>query len=315
MLNDKTKQFLTLLLKLLIVGGAFYFIYERLSNESGLEFDRFQNEVLSKQPFYNILFVLLLSFINRFLEIIKWQNLVQVIKPISIAESSKQVLGALTVALFTPSGIGEYAGKALYFSKEKTKKIIFLNLICNGVQLILTIVFGTLGFLFFNTQFEVVSSKIIGIVFGICILFFGILWGTKQLSFKGYSIEKLIQKLNKIPKSIHKKNNFLGLLRYLTFSHQYYFLFVMFGVDQPYWLMMSAITSVYFLASALPTFNFLDFAVKGSVAVFFFSLLGVNDWIVLFISTLMWFLNTVIPVVIGSYYVWNFKLQSVKVQE
>jgi hypothetical protein len=51
----------------------------------------------------------------------------------------------------------------------------------------------------------------------------------------------------------------------------------------------------------------LDFAVKGSVAVYFFGILGVNEWIVIFISTLMWFLNVVLPVVIGSYFVLNFK--------
>ena len=74
--------------------------------------------------------------------------------------------------------------------------------------------------------------------------------------------------------------------------------------------MIATISSVYFLASSLPTFQFLDFAVKGSVAVYFFGILGVNEWIVIFISTLMWFLNVVLPVVIGSYFVLNFKTLS-----
>jgi hypothetical protein len=99
----------------------------------------------------------------------------------------------------------------------------------------------------------------------------------------------------------------LGLCRYLVFSHQYYFLFLAFDVDLPYLTLMAAVTSVYFLASSLPTFQFLDFAVKGSVAIYFFGILGVNEWIVVFISTLMWFLNVVLPVVLGSYYVLNFK--------
>jgi hypothetical protein len=70
---------------------------------------------------------------------------------------------------------------------------------------------------------------------------------------------------------------------------------------------MAAISSVYFLASSLPTFQFLDFAVKGSVALFFFGILGVNEWIVIFISKLFWFLNLVIPATIGSYFVLAFK--------
>jgi len=195
----------------------------------------------------------------------------------------------------------------LFFEKIKTKKVIFLNLICNGIQLVLTVIFGVFGLLYFNTQFHVISSTAVVILFGLSVLLFGIFFLTKSIKIKGYSIEKLIHKVNELPKSVHQKNILLGVLRYLTFSHQYYFLFLLFDVQIPYLLLMATITSVYFLASSLPTFQFLDFAVKGSVAFYFFGLLGVNEWIVVFISTLMWFLNTVIPVVMGSYFVLNFK--------
>jgi hypothetical protein len=71
--------------------------------------------------------------------------------------------------------------------------------------------------------------------------------------------------------------------------------------------MISVIACVYFLGSSLPTFQFLDFAVKGSVAVYFFGILGVNEWIVVFASTLQWMLNIILPVTLGSYFVFRFK--------
>ena len=71
--------------------------------------------------------------------------------------------------------------------------------------------------------------------------------------------------------------------------------------------MLATIASVYFLASSLPSFQFFDFAVKGSVAVFLFGKLGVNESIVVSITFLMWLFNLVIPVVIGSFYVLRFK--------
>jgi hypothetical protein len=114
-------------------------------------------------------------------------------------------------------------------------------------------------------------------------------------------------KISEIPETILAKNNILAVCRYLVFSHQYYFLFLAFDVDLPYVTLMATIATVYFLASSLPSFQFLDFAVKGSVAVFFFGKLGVNEWVVVFISTIMWFLNVVLPVVIGSYFVLKFK--------
>jgi len=303
----KAKQFLVLLIKLLIVGGAFYFIYNQLANNDKLDWEKFIILFQKNQSVAGISFILLLSVLNRFFEILKWQNLVLYLHKISLPEATKQVLGALTAGLFTPNGVGEYAGKALFFEKSKAKKIVFLNLICNGIQMILSIVFGIFGLLYFNANYNIITSKTVLILFGICFLLFGILFFSKKINIKGYSIERMIHKINEIPKSIHQKNIFLAICRYLVFSHQYYFLFLAFDVDLPYFTLMATIASVYFLASSLPTFQFLDFAVKGSVAVYFFGILGVNEWIVVFISTLMWFLNVVLPVIIGSYYVMIFK--------
>ena len=297
----KAKQFIVFLIKVLIVSAAFYFIYDQLANNDKLDWVKFTNLVKEKASVLGILFLLAFSVANRFIEILKWQNLVSFIKPISLGESTKQVLGALTAGIFTPNGLGEYAGKALYFDKKKTKKIIFLNLICNGIQMILTIIFGTIGLLIIGYWKWAIA--IVGISFFLLLASFL----SKNIKIKGYSIQKLVHKINEIPKRIHAKNNLLALCRYLVFSHQYYFLFLAFDVDLPYLTMMATIATVYFLASSLPSFQFLDFAVKGSVAVFFFEKLGVNEWIVVFISTLMWFLNVVLPVLIGSYYVLKFK--------
>ncbi len=307
--SHKAKQFLVLVVKLLIVGAAFYFIYKQLMQNDQLDWDKFTTLIQSKQSFGSIVLILLLTFLNRFLEILKWQNLVSVIRPVTVGEASKQVLGALTAAIFTPNGIGEYAGKALFFEKSQTKKIVFLNLICNGIQMVLTVLFGLFGLLYFNASFQVITTQTVLLLFGSLLVLLIVLFLAKRITIKGYSIEKLIHKINEIPKSVHRKNIALAIGRYLVFSHQYYILFLVFDVDLPYPLLMATITSVYFLASSLPTFQFLDFAVKGSVALYFFGLLGVNEWIVVFISTLMWFLNVVLPVIIGSYFVLNFKSQ------
>jgi len=174
-------------------------------------------------------------------------------------------------------------------------------LICNGAQVVVSVLFGIIGLLYlgyFKWDLIIVSSGI-----GIVILVLAL----KKVKIKGYSIEILVQKFNEIPRKIHQKNNFLAVCRYLVVSHQYYFLFLAFDVQLPFFTLMAAIASVYFLASSLPTFQFLDFAVKGSVALYFFGLLGVNEWIVVFVTTLFWFLNIVLPAVIGSYFVLAFQ--------
>lgn len=300
-ISHKAKQLLVLLIKLLIVGGAFYFVYNELAYNDKLNWVLFVEKFNKNKSFIGIAFLLLLSVLNRFFEILKWQNLVSYIHRITLFDATKQVLGALTAGLFTPNGIGEYAGKALFFDKSQAKNIVFLNLICNGIQVIISILFGLLGLWYLG--FGKWVTLLLAIVLGFGILGFGL----KKVRIKGYSIEKILSKINEIPKKIHRKNSYLAVCRYLIFSHQYYLLFLAFDVQLPYFTLMATIAAVYFLASSLPTFQFLDFAVKGSVAVYFFGLLHVNEWIVVFISTLMWFLNVVLPVLIGSYFVLNFK--------
>ena len=309
-ISHKAKQFLVFTIKVLIVSGAFYFIYQQLSQNDQLDWAKFTALFHKNWSIGGIAFLLLFSFLNRFFEILKWKNLVTALQPISLLDATAQVLGALTAGIFTPNGLGEYAGKALFYEKTKIKKIVFLNLICNGIQMVLTVLFGIFGLLYFNAEFNIITTKTIALLFGFVIVLLLVSFFLKSFTIKGYSLEKLVHKINQIPKSIHRRNILLGLLRYLVFSHQYYFLFLAFEVHLPYLILMSAITSIYFLASSMPSFQFLDFAVKGSVAVYFFGLLGVNEWIVVFITALMWFLNVVIPVLLGSYFVLNFKMKS-----
>ena len=303
MISNKTKQYLTLLIKLIVVFGAFYFIYDKLAHDEKLSWKQFSGILQHKFTLAWILFMLCFSVLNRYLEILKWKNLVSVLEKISLFTASKQLLSGLTAGLFTPNGIVEYAGKSLYFHKKDTKRVLFLNLICNGIQMILTVTFGLIGLLYLG--YTLYFFSILG--FGILVLIF--LFLTKNTTIKGYSINLFLEKIKEIPKKIHQKNTLLAIARYLTFSHQYYFLFLLFGVETDYFTLMATITTVYFIASSLPSFQFLDFVVKGGVAIWFFDKLNIDEYIVLFISTFMWLLNVVLPVIIGSYFVLIFKTE------
>src|SRR3954470_21062668 len=109
-ISHKAKQYWVALAKVLVLAGAFYYIWNALANNDKLDWKQFL-ATFENWTWPAIVTVLALSFTNRFLEILKWQNLVSVIKPISIPESAKQVLGSLTAGLFTPNGIGEYGAK------------------------------------------------------------------------------------------------------------------------------------------------------------------------------------------------------------
>ncbi|MEN9910129.1 MAG: hypothetical protein RLZZ540_3288, partial [Bacteroidota bacterium] len=83
----KTKQFLILLIKILIVAGAFYFIYDQLANNDKLDWQKFIVLFQKNQSVSGISFILFLSVLNRYFEILKWQNLAQYIHKITVAQA------------------------------------------------------------------------------------------------------------------------------------------------------------------------------------------------------------------------------------
>ena len=308
----KTKQFFFVLIKLSIVFGAFYFIYHKLTTNGNLDFTVFvdflsKNDVFSTK---NIVSVLFLTIFNWFFEILKWQNLVSFVKKISFKEALDQSLGALTASLFTPNRIGEYGAKVVYFSKSYRKRVLLLNLLGNITQMSTTIVFGVIGFLVFINKYNVeisyhrVSRLLILIVIVIGFSVFGI--KQKRYNIKGFSIERITDYVREIPSKIHALNISYSIIRYLIFSFQFYYLLGIFGVNLSYFDAMIVITSMYLLASIIPTIFIFDVIIKGSIAVYLFSFVGVNELTILSIITIMWLLNFVLPSVYGSYYVLNF---------
>ena len=71
---------------------------------------------------------------------------------------------------------------------------------------------------------------------------------------------------------------------------------------------MIVISSMYLLASIIPSLAVFDVLIKTSVAVYLFSFLDVDELTILSISTLMWLLNFILPSMFGSYFVLNFKV-------
>ncbi|WP_308993193.1 lysylphosphatidylglycerol synthase domain-containing protein [Mariniflexile litorale] len=308
----KTKQFFFALIKISIVVAAFYFIYRKLTSNSSLEFSNFlhfldENGVISTKT---ILILFVLTGFNYFFEILKWQILVSPTKRISFKKASEQSLGALTASLFTPNRIGEYGAKAIYYTKDIRKHIMLINLLSNLLQMSVTTILGAIGFSFFISKYPIqlnyskIWPLLIFTVVMITILIFII--RKNKFSIKGFSLKKIKYFIINYPKKLITYGFGLSLLRYLIFSFQFYYLLTIFEIQTSYLHAITIITSMYFLASIIPSIFIFDVLIKGSVAVYLFSFVGVNSFTILCIVTLMWIFNFVIPSILGSYFVLNF---------
>ena len=313
-LSYKSKQFFIAIIKLSIIVGASYYIYNKLLNNENLDFSKFISFLTKIDAFStkNIVFLLFLTIFNWFFEILKWRILVSTIKKISFFEALEQSLGGLTASLITPNRIGDYGAKAIYFEKQYRKRIVFLNLMGNVSQMTITTILGIIGVVIFYSTYDLDLNyqKILRIFIIIVIVVSFSIFGLQRSRFKikGFSIERLIEFIKNLPQRIHISNLGLSFIRYLIFSFQFYFFLQIFGVDIDYKSAMIVLSSSYLLASIVPSLAVFDVLIKTGAAVYLFSFLGVNELTILCISTLMWLLNFILPSMFGSYFVLNFKV-------
>lgn len=310
--THKAKQFLLLLVKILVVLGAFFFIGYKLTSSEKLDFEEFVG-ILDKYHVFSILNIsvlLLLSFLNWLFEVKKWQILSSSIRRNTTKRATKESLASFTAAIFTPSRIGEYGAKSLYYLKPVRKKVIFLNFLGNLSQMLVTIFFGLLGVLYLLSQMDLPFNSINGLLMATLLLApFVLYWVMRKFKWKikGYSVGRMEESFRKIPRKIRSRAVLYATLRYLIFTHQFYFFLMIFKVDLPYLIVISAIFTTYFLSSIIPTMMIFDALIKGGFAVWIFGLLKVPELVVLAIVLAVWILNFGVPALVGSYFVLRYK--------
>lgn len=314
----KYKRFIFLLLKLAIVTGAFYFIFQQLATNQLLSFTQLKQQffVLFSKNVWLLLLLLLFTDVNWILEIFKWKTLASREKKITFFEAYEQCFASLTASIVTPNRIGEYGAKAIYFEKKLRKKIMVLNLIGNLSQLAITLFFGIFGVFFLSFYVEVdmfsFNAPRFFLILSVLLLLyligknFGINKKLTELTFKVFRYSKILSL------KIQVKTLAYSLFRYLVFSHQFYFFLRLFHIEADYFTLISLVFSTYFIASIIPGLAIFDWVIKGSVAVFIFGFIDANPLTIVSITTFMWLLNFAVPALIGSIFVLNFKMVAEK---
>ncbi|MDC8001726.1 lysylphosphatidylglycerol synthase domain-containing protein [Aequorivita todarodis] len=311
-ISHKTKQYLLVTAKVLIIGLTFGYIFYKISYTKSLGFSEFKATIAAQASVsgYLLLLFLVLAAANWYFEILKWQSLVSVIQKMNFQTAMKQSLASLTVSLATPNRIGEYGAKALFFENSKRKKVLLLNFFSSGSQMLVTTLFGILGLLYFLRNFNVAYSVKTLCYFGIgVILLFaiGYYFKEKELLMKGFSFSKVFQFFKQIPFRIKRNVLLFSMFRYIIFSGMFYGLLQFFGAEIAFFDAMLLIFTMYFLVSIVPTFFIFDVVIRGGVAVWLFSFVNVSEFAVLATVLTIWIFNFVLPALLGSFYVLTYQ--------
>ncbi len=276
---------------------AIYIIYTKIN----------ENDFIAIPIKVNALFLLLfISIFNWHFEILKWKILVNTFTKIDYYTAFSQSLAAHTAAITTPNKIGEYGAKALFFKNTFRKKILGLTFLGNSFQLMMTLFFGVFGlYIYLQTNqalpFNTTSILVLSLIITIALYYY--LYST-------FKLKKIKSFLNNVSAKKLKQIGFYSLLRYLLFSFQYYFFLRLFDVNASYIDLFPLIWLMYFVSSCIPSFSLADFVIKGSVALYLFSKIGIPENIILTTAFFMWILNFALPAVVGGFYIARFKTEN-----
>ncbi len=296
------KQYQSLIagiLKVTFTLGAGYYLWQHTDLLS-IATHLFQN--LSIQI---LLIMLIFSVLNWFFEIKKWQALASEVQKIDFRQATKQSLVSFAISLLTPNRIGEYGAKVLFYSKKYQTKIFSLSVVGTSSQLLISLLFGIGALAFSKTTYleayPAVFSKKIYFVFLILLGGFFLLIYIKNK--KQYLLFK---------PSVWRISLIYALIRYLIFSTQLLCLLLYFHKEANILQILPLIYLTYFFSSLIPMFSFLDWTVKGSVAIWVFKDV-LNENIVVQSIGLMWIFNFLLPFLLGSLYLYRQSFSSQKV--
>ncbi len=288
---------LFLFAKLILFAGVLYLLYRQVSG-----FDQKAWNSFALVNFGSLFLAIVLVFPNIWLAYKKWDVTLRSLEIKTTQRIKTQSFFAgIVTGLVTPNMLGNFLGRFYYFDKEYRGIITAFTMLSNFGQFLASMTFGAVSIfllgelLVWKEADQVVYILLFGIVISYLIYFFidNFLGRFKQFRFAG-EFRRLLKKFRWFRTSIL----FLSFARFVIFTLQFSLMLNAFGVNWNLYL-IAAIWQVYLLTMIAPSLFLGKVGIKESIALFVLSELGLNEVSILFSTTLIWFLNTVSPGLVG----------------
>lgn len=293
-----------------------WFVYSKVNNQKNLfEFQLLIQKIDPLWMYSILVLVVLMMLANWMLEVKKWQYLISDLEPMGLWKATQSVFCGLTWAIFTPNRIGEYGGRVLLLRPRNRGKGAVLMGVGLFAQLVLTSFFGSLSIAWFITTFIDAPTAV---VFAVWILAAIYAMAFVLLYFNVHWIDYLVSKirfLNRIKPFFAVLEDMtsrqlthvllLSLARFVIFTSQYVILMLVILPDLPTISMVLMIFILFFVQAALPSLDIFDFSVRSFVASNLYAYITTQELAVMAIVSCIWFVNLILPAIIGSFFVLN----------
>ena len=258
---------------------------------------------------------LLGTYANWGLEALKWKRLMQQTQRIGFAEAFRGVLTGVSFTLFTPNRIGEYLGRIWHLSPQSRGAAVSLSVAGGLAQLFTTALGGMIAYEYLrsggfqlpllpDTAYAYIPFQWLG--WSVTVLLFVIYFNMGEagifLSRLRWlrSVQSWVQALVQLSKSELVEILLLSFLRYMVFLIQYFLLFQFFGVEISLSIAFIAIAFVFLSMALIPAMALADLGLRGQLSLWIVGAFSTNSLGIVLTTTTIWFINLIIPAVVGG---------------
>jgi uncharacterized membrane protein YbhN (UPF0104 family) len=310
--GNRNYKVTSLFIKAVILIFSFCYIFEKIST-SGIT--SVVLNLLDSSDLKLLLITFSLMFLNWGIEAYKWQILIAPLEKISFGKAFRSVFAGVTVSIFMPNRIGEFAGRIFFLDKADKIEATLKNFIGSFLQLAVTVVMGIISVLtavkISEGYFRVsdIFNPAYLIIVPLILLFFFLV-----LAFLNRIRNRFNDKVQSYFKAIFNTRSneiipvlTLSLFRYFVFLFQFYLVLVAFGINLDFYIAGILISLTFLISSAIPTFAFTEVITRGAVASSLFQLVGQDPAVVITASLVVWIINLAIPALIGGAFISKLK--------
>lgn len=313
-------KLLNALIKLVIFGGLLMVLYKQLFSNEKMDVAITHFWINFHGNFYLLFTVVLLMLLNWSIEAIKWKYLIDRLHPISWLEAIEGILFGVTFSMFTPSRIGEFGGRVFALNTER-KEAIVSTIIGSLAQIVVNLSIGAFGLLLYVLLIDKTDTY-----FAAAFIFIYILM-VIAVHFCYYNIDVVSTKfshfplLDKAARYLHiidlystkdlLKLEVYSILRYIIYCVQFVLLLSFFGIHIPFMTAMMVVAAIFFVQTINPiNIALVDFGFRNNVAAFFLIPFVQNPITIIATTVTLWFINLIIPAIIGGISALRFKFFS-----
>ncbi len=322
--SAKIRKRINTTLKILLVVLVYAVLFFELKNYDWSIWQH--HNLFSEYGLYLVVLVFAMMFANWGLESVKWQYLMQKVERIPLWTSVKAVFVGMAISIFTPNRVGDYLGRVFILSRGDRLDGIVATIVGNLAQLLVTLVMGSLGLIFFAHQINenllhmsqegLIALKILAILIDVGIIY--TYFNTAYLEHKfmqrfklhRYPIIKHLRMLDRFSPLDLAKILLMSLGRYLIYATQYYLLFRAFGMPLQYGEGLLLVSVLFFALTIVPTVAVAELGIRGVLSVYVVEVLfsnSVGSVPLVAASSALWMINIALPALIGGWFVADLK--------